>query len=93
MHDSPPIKVYVSVNADFGEDGTMKPKSVVWEDGHRYTIDRVSAIIPSPALKAGGQGDRYTIWVNRKPTYLFFERSTALNGDNIGRWFVERRVN
>ena len=21
MHDSPPIKVYVSVNADFGEDG------------------------------------------------------------------------
>ncbi len=46
MHDSPPIKVYVSVNADFGEDGTMKPQSIVWEDGHRYTIDRVSAIIP-----------------------------------------------
>ena len=46
MHDSPPIKVYVSVNADFGEDGTMKPKSIVWENGHRYTIDRVSAIIP-----------------------------------------------
>lgn len=92
MPDYPPIRVYVSVNADFSEDGTMKPKSIVWEDGHRYFIDKATTPISAHAQKAGGQGDRYTIWVNGKPTYLFFERSTALNGDNIGRWFVERRV-
>ena len=92
MPDFPPIKVYVSVNADFGEDGVMKPKSIVWEDGHRYLIDKATAPISAHARKAGGQGDRYTIWVNGKPTYLFFERSTTLTGDNIGRWFVERRI-
>jgi len=92
MPDFPPIKVYVSVNADFEEDGTMRPKSIVWEDGRRYIIDKVSTPISAYSRKAGGQGDRYTIWVNGKPTYLFFERLPALTGDNIGRWFVERRI-
>ena len=42
-------------------------------------------------MKAGGQGDRYTIRVSGKQTYLFFERNTNLTGNKIGRWFVERR--
>ena len=24
-------------------------------------------------------------------SYLFFERSTSIAGNNIGRWFVERK--
>lgn len=43
------------------------------------------------AMKAGGQGDRYTIWIGGHQSYLFFERSTNLTGNNIGRWFVERK--
>ena len=87
------LKVYVPVDVKFRSDGTMLPHKITWEDGTRYEIDRVTDIRQAAAMRAGGQGDRYTIWVNGKPTYLFFERSTALNGDNIGRWFVERRVN
>ena len=86
-----PIKVYVAVKADFAEDGTMLPRVITWEDGEKYKIDRITDIRQATAMKAGGQGDRYTIMINGKQSYLFFERSTNLTGNNIGRWFVERR--
>ena len=84
-------KVYVSVNADFREDGIMLPRVITWEDGTRYEIDRVTDIRQAAAMKAGGQGDRYTIHVQGKSSYLFFERNASITGNNIGRWFVERR--
>ena len=92
MSAAPSIKVYVEVNADFRSDGVLIPASIVWEDGCRYGIDKVTEIRQAAAMKAGGQGDRYTIWVNGKPTYLFFERSTYKTGNVLGRWFVERRM-
>lgn len=87
-----PIKVYVKVRVDFAQDGTMLPRVIVWEDGEKYTIDRITDIRQAAAMKAGGQGDRYTIIINGQQSYLFFERSAALTGNNIGRWFVERKV-
>ena len=92
MAEVPSIKVSVQVKADFRADGIMIPTSLIWEDGMHYEIDKVTDIRQAAAMKAGGQGDRYTIWVNGKPTYLFFERSTAITGNMIGRWFVERRI-
>ena len=86
------IKVYVEVNASFNEDCLMIPKSLVWEDDTTYHIDKVTDIRQAAALKAGGQGDRYTIHINGRQSYLFFERSTNLSGNVIGRWFVERKV-
>ncbi len=84
-------KVYVAVRAEFDEDGVMFPREITWEDGEKYEIDRVVDIRQAPALKAGGQGDRYTIMVKGKQSYLFFERSANLTGNVIGRWFVERK--
>lgn len=86
-----PIKVYVAATAAFNADGIMIPTSIVWEDGCRYEIDKVTDIRQAAAMKAGGQGDRFTIRVNGRQTYLFFERSTNRTGNVIGRWFVERR--
>ena len=85
-------KVYVAVRAEFAEDGTMFPREITWEDGEKYEIDRVLDIRQAPALKAGGQGDRYTIMVHGIQSYLFFERSANLTGNVIGRWFVERKT-
>ena len=92
MAEVPSIKVYVQVKANFRADGIMIPTSLIWEDGMHYEINKVTDIRQAAAMKAGGQGDRYTIWVNGKPTYLFFERSTSIAGNVIGRWFVERRI-
>ena len=64
-----PPKVYVAVKADFAADGTMFPRIITWEDGEKYEIDRVSDIRQAPALKAGGQGDRYTIWIGGHQSY------------------------
>lgn len=86
------LKVYVQVIAAFREDGVMLPREIIWEDGTHYPIDRVTDIRQAPALKAGGQGDRYSIMVNGLQSCLFFERSPHQTGNIIGRWFVERRV-
>ena len=85
-------KAYVSVIAEHRVDGLMLPRIIVWETGLKYEVDRVVDIRPGYAAKAGGQGDRYTIMVNGKRTYLYFERSANLSGNIIGRWFVERKV-
>ena len=84
-------KVYVAVRADFRDDGVMLPREIIWEDGRRYEIDRVTDIRQAPSLKAGGQGDRYTVMINGHQSYLFFERSADITGNNIGRWYVERK--
>lgn len=85
-------KVYVAVKADFNENGIMLPREITWEDGSRYPIDRVLDIRQAAAMKAGGQGDRYTVRIQGKQSYLFFERNASLSGNNIGRWFVERKT-
>ena len=84
-------KVYVKVASITEADGRIIPKCLYWEDGRRYHIDMVTEIKSAASMKAGGCGDRYTIWVNGKQSYLFFERNASVTGNNIGRWFVERK--
>ena len=83
------LKVYVQVNVDFREDGVMLPREIIWEDGVTHEIDKVTRICQAAAMRAGGQGDHYTIKVRGKESDLFFERSANQTGNNIGRWFLE----
>lgn len=75
-------KVYVAVEADFSAEGKIMPRSVTWEDGRRFPIDRVMDVRRAASLKAGGAGIRYTVRIGRATTCLYFEED---------RWFVERR--
>ena len=83
-------KQYVDVDVEISSSGRMLPRILHWSDGRKYEIAKVKAVVPAPARKAGGQGDRYTIVVENQERYLFFERPTD-NDDSamIGRWFVE----
>ncbi|MGI6079487.1 MAG: hypothetical protein ACOYBV_00685 [Candidatus Avilachnospira sp.] len=83
-------KTYVSVKANFRSDGVILPYAIQWEDGHIYNIDRILYIKPAASSKAGGQGDRYTVIINGHEKHLYFERSSRLSGNIVGRWFVER---
>lgn len=85
-------RVYVDVKAAFNAAGSLMPLEIRWVDGSVYEIDKVTDIRQAAAMKAGGQGDRYTIKICGKQSYLFFERSGALSGNNLGRWFVESRI-
>ena len=76
-------KVYVDVDAHFCKDGRLIPKAIIWEDGRRYEIDRITNIARRASLKAGGCGIRYTCIVNGRQGYLFYE---------VDKWFVERKT-
>ncbi len=76
-------KRYVEVESRTDEDGNVTPLAVIWSDGVRYPIDRVLDCRQACSLKTGGTGMRYTIKVNGRSTYLFFEGP---------RWFVEAKV-
>lgn len=76
-------KVYVKVNADFTEDGRLRPKSLEWEDGTTFSIDRILDQRRAASLKAGGAGIRYTCVINGHQSYLFYEENF--------KWFVEAK--
>ena len=85
-------RVYVDVKAAFNAAGSLMPLEITWIDGQVFEIDRVTDVRQAAARKAGGQGDRYEVWIRGKQSYLFFERSGALSGNNLGRWFVEAKA-
>ena len=85
-------RVYVNVDVRFDSGGMMHPRALVWTDGRRYEIDRVLDVRPAHAEKAGGQGDRYKIRVRGKERELFFEHSACPESPQVGRWFVEYKV-
>ena len=93
MTDAPRyVREYVKITVDFTPEGLMVPRFLTWEDGRRYEIDRIKAVHAAPALKAGGQGDRYTVMIGGQERYLFFEHNADSGNERIGRWFVERQL-
>ncbi len=84
MTDKTNPKVYVSVTADFSEDGRLIPKSFVWEDGHRYEIDRVKRIERRGSRRVGGTGLMYTCMVEGREIHLFYEENY--------KWFLARKL-
>ena len=86
-------KQYIDVDVAMSASGQMLPRVIHWTDGRVYEVTQVKAVTPAPALKAGGQGDRYTVVLDRKERYLFFERPRdADDAAMVGRWFVEAPV-
>lgn len=73
-------KAYVAVDVLFDVNGKMIPRSITWEDGRVYDIDRITDVRRAASLKAGGQGIRYTCRIRGKEKYLFYDTD---------KWFVE----
>ncbi len=77
----------MDVKAAFNASRNLIPLEIRWVNGKVYEIDKVTDIRQAIDMKAGGQGYRYEVWIRGKQSYLFFERSGALSGNNLGRWF------
>ncbi len=75
-------KVFVSVVAQFDEEGNVQPMNITWEDGRKYEIDKVLDVRRAVAMKVGGTAIRFTVRIGSKTTYLFHDD---------GKWFVESR--
>lgn len=77
-------RTFVAVTAVFGEGGSISPLSLRLH-GKEYGIDRVLTQCHAAALKAGGEGIRYTVRIRGRETFLFL--------DGQHRWFVEEKCN
>ena len=75
-------KQYVEVVSNTSEEGIITPLLIVWEDGRKFSIDKIIDRRRAHSLKTGGTGIRYTVIVGGQATYLFFENP---------RWFVEAK--
>ena len=75
-------KVFVDVVVKHKKDGQKFPLTVIWENGMKYSVDRVLDIRRAASLKVGGQGWRYKCRIHGKETFLWLED---------GRWFVEAK--
>ena len=75
------MKQYVDVICIYTKNGKIKPLYVVWEDGNKYPIDKITQIIPSASRSSGGMGIRYTCCFGKQQRYLYLEE---------GKWFIEK---
>ena len=83
-----PYKLYVTVNEDRLDDGTIIPRSFIWEDGERYEIEKViGKPCKAASTKAGGAGLRFTVVVEGKTKFLWLEDDCK----GGARYFMERR--
>lgn len=75
-------KVYVGVELSVSPQGDVRPRTIIFEDGNEYQIDRLRQKCRAHATKVGGTGIRYTVIICNKETYLY---------EDDGRWFVEAK--
>ena len=76
-------KKYVPVIVRFDVDGKLRPLEIEFDEEHKYPVDQVLDVRRAACQSVGGVGDRYTVRIHGKETYLWLER---------GRWFVSARV-
>lgn len=74
-------KCYVEVDAHFDLEGVPWPQAIIWEDGRRFSIDRILDRRHAASMKVGGFGIRYTVLVEGRQKFLW--------QDDEG-WYVER---
>ena len=73
------IKQYVPVVVRFDAEGKLRPLEIEFSDVVKYTVDKVLDVRRAACQSVGGVGERYTVQIMGKETYLWLEK---------GRWFV-----
>ena len=76
------MKRYVAVEVFYDAEGAMRPMRVLWNDGRKFEIHRVTDIRRMASLATGGTGLRYRCVIGQRETNLYFEDP---------RWFVDAR--
>lgn len=74
------MKKYVDVICEMKKEGNIIPLCLIWDNGHKYAIDKVTDCRRSASLKGGGVGLRFTCTICGNSRYLFLDEY---------RWFVE----
>ena len=73
-------KIELHIIVEHFPNGQAIPKSIIWEDGRKFTIDKVLDIRKAAATKCGGIGIRYICRICGKEVAIY---------DEDGIWFIE----
>ncbi len=76
------MKIYVDVVVLNTKEGQIKPLMIIWKNGIKYAIDKVSQVTRAASTIAGGTGIRYTCQIQGQQRYLFLEED---------KWFIEKK--
>ena len=74
-------KINLDIIVRHTPEGKAIPKTILWEDGRRFAIDKILDIRRAAALKCGGIGTRYICKICNKEVAIF---------DEDGCWFLEK---
>lgn len=75
-------KKYVPVLVHFDQEGRMRPVMIEFET-RKFPIERITDVRRAACQSVGGVGDRYTIQIQGKESFLWFEK---------GKWFVAAKI-
>ena len=75
-------RVYVEVTARFSKSGGMIPLEIVWSDGRKYKIDRVTLVSHASSRLDPLLPVRYKCLIGEREKLLYFEPQKEI-------WFVE----
>ena len=79
-------KHYLTIIIRVDTDGNIKPVAIEWEDGRKFSVDKVLSIINAPPVHVGSTPTKkYDIIIEGRHRVVYFEESA-------GRWFIERQV-
>ena len=73
------VKKYVPVLVHFDQEGKMRPVMIEFDEGQKFEVDKIVEVRRAACQSVGGVGDRYTVRIQGRESYLWFEK---------GRWFV-----
>lgn len=73
------VKKYVPVLVHFDQEGKMTPVMIEYDESRKFEIDKIIDVRRAACQSVGGVGDRYTVRIQGRDSYLWFEK---------GRWFV-----
>ena len=76
-------KQYISVRAEFRDDGIMLPQSIFWTGGREYPVDRVKNILSARSRKTDERSDRYTVEIGGRECIFSLN---AIRNRMSGRW-------
>ena len=77
-------KRYVGVVTLTTADGLVTPLEILWDDGRRFKVDKVTGRRQAHSIKTGGTGMRYSVHIAGHDTFLWYD-------DYRKRWFVEAK--
>lgn len=70
---------FLEVIVHYKADGTQIPLAIIWKDGRKFEIDKITSVCKASSLKSGGRGVRYSCRIRNKEFNLFRDED---------KWFI-----